>query len=59
MSHEFRITWVCCQSAQIERAFTEEELVRRMMGDDRSLRGHRDCESIWKAEGLGWPGTVH
>ena len=32
MSHEFRITWVCCQSVQIERAFTEEELVRRMKG---------------------------
>ncbi len=32
MSHEFRITWVCCQSVQIERAFTEEELFRRMKG---------------------------
>lgn len=32
MSHEFRITWVCCQSVQVERAFTEEELVRRMKG---------------------------
>lgn len=32
MLYEIRITWVYCQSVQIERAFTGEELVRRMKG---------------------------
>lgn len=32
MLFEVRITWAYCQSVQIERAFTGEELVRRMKG---------------------------
>lgn len=32
MLYEIRITWVYCQSVQIERPFTGEELVCRMKG---------------------------